>query len=208
MSESTCNEIAELLVDYADGELSPADASRVEAHLATCGDCRGELDRLRRSLAAAKAIWSEAASGVSAPESRPIRPRRRIVPIAAAAACLAVVAAVAAWLLLGLHRTNDGPTGAPPRQVVETPQTDFGPDENNDLRQESVPDLREIESQIARAGRSARLAVSADLLSTRSELQPYRKQADRYLAAVYPDTAAGSAAAARIDDYPRKEPKS
>lgn len=207
MTESSCGDIAELLVDYADGELSPADAFRVEAHLATCGDCRGELDRLRRSLVTAKAVWSEAASGVSAPVSRPSRRRRRLVPMAAAAS-VSLLAAAVAWVLLGLHRTNDGPTGAPPRQVVETRQTDGGPDENNGVREEPAPNLREIESQIARADRSARLAVSAELLSSRPELQPYRKQADRYLAAVYPDTAAGSAAAGRIADDPATEPKS
>jgi hypothetical protein len=37
---------------YADGELSPRDTARVEAHLATCDDCYSVLDGLRMTSAA------------------------------------------------------------------------------------------------------------------------------------------------------------
>jgi hypothetical protein len=34
--------------DFLDGDLSPAETARVEQHLATCGPCREDLERLKR----------------------------------------------------------------------------------------------------------------------------------------------------------------
>ena len=33
---------------YVDGELGPSQRQRLEAHLAVCGECRGQLERLKR----------------------------------------------------------------------------------------------------------------------------------------------------------------
>ena len=50
MTERNCQPIRDLLVDYADGELSPADIERIAGHLADCAECRAELRLLERSL--------------------------------------------------------------------------------------------------------------------------------------------------------------
>ena len=46
MHPKSCGLTAELLVRYADGELSAADARRVADHLADCARCRAELELL------------------------------------------------------------------------------------------------------------------------------------------------------------------
>src|SRR5260370_8076247 len=44
------------LSEYVDGELGVADARALEAHLASCGDCRATLEALRRVVARARAL--------------------------------------------------------------------------------------------------------------------------------------------------------
>src|SRR5712664_2998297 len=44
------------LSEYLDGELGVADARALEAHLASCGDCRATLEELRRVVARARAL--------------------------------------------------------------------------------------------------------------------------------------------------------
>jgi predicted anti-sigma-YlaC factor YlaD len=56
MRES-CKEIADMLVDYADGQLSGERSSRVAEHLGECSDCRELLRGLRESLDLAQVIW-------------------------------------------------------------------------------------------------------------------------------------------------------
>ena len=60
MTDRNCDSIAEMLVPYADTELSESDTRLVAAHLDECADCRGELDLLRRSLELAESVWEEA----------------------------------------------------------------------------------------------------------------------------------------------------
>ena len=56
---SSCKEIEQMLVDYADGRLSPGESSEVAAHLAKCEDCRRTLNALKRSLELAGIIWED-----------------------------------------------------------------------------------------------------------------------------------------------------
>jgi len=54
-----CEEFADRIVDYVDGEL-PQDEARVVAdHLAACESCRRTVDALNRSLGLAKVLWSD-----------------------------------------------------------------------------------------------------------------------------------------------------
>ena len=48
--EKSCENIELMLVDYADGQLSPSDSSMVGEHLAQCEECRNVLDALEKSL--------------------------------------------------------------------------------------------------------------------------------------------------------------
>ncbi len=107
----------ERLSSYLDGDLSPADCSGMESHLAECAECGAAAADLRRLLAAAKELpptspprdlWPTIASRLdeppairSLPQAR-ARSRHRLVltwPQAiAAAATIAVVAGIgAAW---------------------------------------------------------------------------------------------------------------
>jgi predicted anti-sigma-YlaC factor YlaD len=50
--EMTCKELVELVTEYLDGALSPADTARFEAHLVDCPYCRIYLDQMRRTISA------------------------------------------------------------------------------------------------------------------------------------------------------------
>jgi anti-sigma factor RsiW len=51
----TCQELVELVSDYLDGALAPAEHARVEAHLAECPGCRVYLAQMRETLRAVRA---------------------------------------------------------------------------------------------------------------------------------------------------------
>ncbi len=46
-----CQQLVELVTDYLEGDLAPADRAAVEAHLAQCGHCHGYVEQVRRMLA-------------------------------------------------------------------------------------------------------------------------------------------------------------
>jgi RNA polymerase sigma-70 factor (ECF subfamily) len=48
--ELTCRELVELVTDYLEGALSPADHALFEAHLADCRGCRNYLEQIRRTI--------------------------------------------------------------------------------------------------------------------------------------------------------------
>jgi anti-sigma factor RsiW len=49
--ELTCKELVELVTDYVEGLLAPAERARFEAHLATCSGCRAYLEQMRQTIA-------------------------------------------------------------------------------------------------------------------------------------------------------------
>jgi predicted anti-sigma-YlaC factor YlaD len=48
--EFTCKEMVEVMTEYLDGTLAPADHARFEAHLAGCRGCRAYLGQVRRTI--------------------------------------------------------------------------------------------------------------------------------------------------------------
>jgi Putative zinc-finger len=50
--EPSCRELAELVTDYLEDALTPAERAACERHLRGCGDCRGYLDQMRETIAA------------------------------------------------------------------------------------------------------------------------------------------------------------
>ena len=46
----SCQQLVELVTDYFEGALSPAERARFEAHLGVCSGCRGYLDQLQRTM--------------------------------------------------------------------------------------------------------------------------------------------------------------
>jgi len=47
----SCQELIELVTDYVEGTLSPADQARFESHLGVCADCYHYLDQVRQTIA-------------------------------------------------------------------------------------------------------------------------------------------------------------
>jgi len=57
-SELTCREILDLLMDFIDGQLPPLQQATIEAHLASCPDCRDYIETYRRTIELEKRIHS------------------------------------------------------------------------------------------------------------------------------------------------------
>ena len=168
-----CEDIAEILVDYADGELSAEQSSMVAEHLAGCDDCRRLVEGLRRSLELAETIWEDNLEPtetirIAAPTRTSRRSWRRYA--AAAAAVLVVSAISIVWC------------------ITRSPST----------RQ---PTFAEIERKITEAGNAARLLAAADLLNGYSEAGNIAQRQYRYIVETYPDTSAASKAKSRAERF-------
>jgi anti-sigma factor RsiW len=48
--ELSCKELVELVTEYFEGALPPADRARFEEHLGSCGYCRLYLEQMRQSI--------------------------------------------------------------------------------------------------------------------------------------------------------------
>jgi anti-sigma factor RsiW len=48
--ELTCQELVELVTDYLEDALEPAERARFEAHIATCAGCAAYLAQMRTTL--------------------------------------------------------------------------------------------------------------------------------------------------------------
>ena len=46
----SCQELTELVTDYLEGALPPAEKSRFEEHLAECGNCEIYLEQIRATI--------------------------------------------------------------------------------------------------------------------------------------------------------------
>lgn len=47
-----CQDLVELVTEYFEGKLSPAEHARFEAHLASCPPCRLYLEQMRQTVGA------------------------------------------------------------------------------------------------------------------------------------------------------------
>ncbi len=63
MTYLTCREFVELVTDYLDGALPPADRERFDEHLDMCKGCREHLDQMQTTLRALRAAGDEPAPG-------------------------------------------------------------------------------------------------------------------------------------------------
>jgi len=46
----SCRELVELVTDYLEGALDPADVARFEAHIGGCDGCTGYLEQMRQTI--------------------------------------------------------------------------------------------------------------------------------------------------------------
>ncbi len=60
--ELTCKELVEIVTDYLEGALAPAERQRFDAHLTTCPFCRIYLDQMRATIQALGRLPEEAIS--------------------------------------------------------------------------------------------------------------------------------------------------
>ena len=66
VEDLTCQELVELVTDYLEDALAPADRARFEAHLAGCPGCDRYVDQMRTTIALARDTRdAEPAPGVS-----------------------------------------------------------------------------------------------------------------------------------------------
>ena len=167
----TCQEFAALLDLYVDGELPPAEAERVQAHLETCGVCRSYVDDIQAIRAAFPTIEDTPvpegfADGVmaairagKAPRKRRSAPRwaRVALPLAA---CLAIFAVVQAPLLQRdtaadqaveqeqtQYIADTSSEKAQSRQETEEadePEATQAPIEEEDLARETAPSQNDV----------------------------------------------------------------
>lgn len=45
-----CRDVVELMTDYLEGALSPADVERFDAHIAGCDGCRAYLEQMKATM--------------------------------------------------------------------------------------------------------------------------------------------------------------
>jgi hypothetical protein len=206
MNDRKCRAIAELLVDYSDGELPEADRRRVEAHLGECPACRSQSAILCRSLELAQSVWHTAAEAGPCRQESPRRVQPGGLPSARGLGRnhLAVAAVILAGVLLAvlgpwLARRSQQVGRAGPEEgsagELATPQPKPTP---------PVPAPRDepsLDAILASETRAARLAASIEILASQPGLEEFKDNAQRYLATTYPGTAAAQRAAA-----PRKRP--
>jgi anti-sigma factor RsiW len=57
--ELTCEELVELITDYLEGAMPPADRDRFEDHLAHCEGCRTYLAQVQRTISTAGSLSGE-----------------------------------------------------------------------------------------------------------------------------------------------------
>ncbi len=168
---SSCKEIEQMLVDYADSRLSPSESSEVAAHLAKCEDCRRTLEALKKSLELAGIIWEDGLAETEAiriPIPKKVRKFHWPGYAAVAASILLVVTISGVWWALV------GPAG-------------------------QEPTFAEIERRISDSASATRLLAAADLLAKYPDTEAIAKRQYHYVVKKYPETPAAAKAKLRIE---------
>jgi anti-sigma factor RsiW len=179
INEDQCRRVRELLVDYADRQLSTDQAREVGEHLERCRRCGQLLEELHRSLDLAQRVWRESAATLAPGAFRAAKSRRQALPwrryVAAAVAVAGCLALAAASFMR--HRATK-------REVAGFSQI--------------TPE--EAERLVRRAESAARLLACADILEGQPGMQDYARDVHRYVAQTY-----GGAEARKLEP---KEPVS
>ena len=176
--ERSCEEIREMLVDYADGRsrqgwpgpLSPSESNKVAEHLDKCEHCREMLGALQRSLELAQVIWADGlaeAEKIRIPIPHKIRKVRWPRYAAVAAGILFVITTSVLW-----------------RAFLRPPKKEIS--------------FIEIERRINESGSAARLLTAADLLAQYPDTEAIAKRQYHYVVKKYPQTPAATEAKLRM----------
>ena len=168
--KKSCEDIREMLVDYADGRLLPSAANRVAEHLAKCEHCQRILEALQRSLELAEVVWEDGlveTKEIRAPIHGKVRKIRWPRYAAIAAGILLVVTTSIVW-----------------RASVKPAKKEIS--------------FAEIERKINESGSAARLLAAAELLAEYTDDEAFVKQQYRHIIEIYPSTTAAAKARSRI----------
>ncbi len=171
MKQTECKEIAELLVDYSDGQLAEEKMQIVERHLEKCHDCRKYLTYLQQSLDIVQGIWQEGFAEIESVEvsvSGKTRWNRRRKYAAIAAGLLIAVGIVSVAMQKTLQRPAD------------------------------VLTAEQIERNISDSASAVRLLATADLLREYDGVKDTLSKLYEHIIATYPDTSAAMEAKTRI----------
>jgi predicted anti-sigma-YlaC factor YlaD len=174
----SCEEIEEMLVDYADRQsrqgwpspLSPGESNEVAEHVRKCEHCRDMLQALQRSLELAGVIWEDGLAEtkeIRAPIFGKPRKIRWSRYAAVAAGILLVVTTSIVW-----------------RGIVKPTKKEVS--------------FAEIERRITESANAARLLAAAKLLAEYTNNEAIVKQQYRYIVETYPETAAAAEAKLKI----------
>jgi hypothetical protein len=168
--EKSCENIEEMLVDYADGLLSTGESNKVAGHLENCVPCRRTLEGLQKSLALAGVIWSDGLAETK--EIRILIPGKlRNIPwtryAAAAAGIILLLTTSVVW-----------------RTLMKPVDKEIN--------------FAEIERKITQAGTAARLLAATELLTEYPDAQSIVKKQYRYIVETYPETSAANKAKLKI----------
>jgi predicted anti-sigma-YlaC factor YlaD len=160
--KKTCNDIQEMLVDYADGLLGQAESKEVVHHLAECDDCRKLLAVLQKSLECAKIVWEDGLNEAQAIKTPGIPKTFKVhwLRYAAVAASIMIITAVSV-----LWCSSNKPKEKPPELSFE-----------------------EIEKNINDAGDAARLLAATQLLANSPQDKEFVEQQYRNIVERYPKT--------------------
>ena len=160
--KKTCNDIQEMLVDYADGLLPPAESKEVAGHLTECDDCKKLLSALQKSLELAEIIWEDGLNEAQAIKTPGLPKTVKIhwLRSAAVAAGILIITAVSV-LWCSVNKPN-----------VKQPVLSF----------------EEIEKNINDSGNAARLLAATELLANSPQDKEFVEQQYRSIVERYPQT--------------------
>ena len=171
MRQIECKEIADLLVDYSDGQLPEEKSQIVERHLEKCHGCRKYLTDLQQSLGIVQGIWQESLAEIESVE----------VSVSAKTRwnTWRKYAAIAAGLLIAV-----GIVSVAMQKTLQHP-TD-------------VLTAEQVERKISNSASAVRLLATADLLSEYDGVKDTLSKLYEHIIATYPDTSAAMEAKTRI----------
>jgi len=168
--EKPCKYFEGMLVDYADGQLSAADSTRIVEHVADCEPCRTLLNGLQKSLDLAGVVWADCLTdgeSIRVPGTRKVK-RLRWLRYAAVASVILIVATVSVvWR---------GPV------EPQRPELTFA----------------QIERSITESATAARLLAATELLADCPDTQMILRREYRYIVETYPETNAACEAKLRM----------
>jgi len=182
--KTTCEQLADALVDFADGELSPELHEQVAGHLATCPGCAKQVAALRQSITLAGELWSERSAEAETAHPQPISvgPRH----MSSGKWYAAAIAVTAAGILLAVVWAQR-PSPSEPKVAQQPP-----------IAEPQQLTMAQITLLLDQEETAARMAKTAELIRDKPTGEQFAQLTRTHLTRWYPHTAAGREA---IDQF-------